>query len=441
MSENSSDLLMYGVSAAKSNDREEARFYLEWVLRTDADVDQESEAWYWLSQVTDDPSEKRNCLENVLAAYPKHPEARRDLAILEGRLKQAEIIDQLRPVGPITPSPTLQADDVRRFSCPNCGGKMVVQPGKPGLFCQFCGYRQQPGTNGAAVREQDWVAAIYTERGHRWELPTQRTLNCQGCGATVTLLPSQVSTECPFCGAPQVVIKIESRELIQPGGVISFAFDASAAFGYARRFLEEQRFRPSDLDDQSTIIPPRPVYVPFWTFDISGEITWSGYIVEYEYRQSKLVPTSGVLGAFLDEVLIPATKSLPDEHLSALKFDTQALVPYSADLLADWPAEIYSISMSDAAVLAHAQAYKKSEAVVKRDVDLGMAGTVQDAKVERTDLSIDSYKLVLLPVWVSGYTYKSQQYSLIINGQSGQAAGSVPRNSFQRILGGVFGAE
>ncbi len=440
MSNDASDLLIYGVAAAKANDREEARFYLEWALRTDADIDQESEAWYWLSHITDDPAEKRNCLENVLAAYPKHPEARRDLAILEGRLKQEDIVDPFRPVAPITPSPTLQADDVRRFSCPNCGGKMMVQPGKPSLFCQFCGYRQAEA-NGASVQEQDWVAAIYTERGHRWELPTQRTLNCQGCGATVTLLPSQVSTECPFCGAPQVVIKIESRELIQPGGVIPFAFDATAAFGYARRFLEEQRFRPSDLDTQSTVIPPRPVYVPFWTFDISGEITWSGYIVEYEYRRSRLIPTSGTLGAFSDEIFIPATKSLPEEHLSALKFDTQALVPYSADLLTDWPAEIYSISMSDAAVLAHAQAHKTSEAVVKRDVDLGMAGTVQDAKVERTDLSIDSYKLALLPVWITAYTYNGQQYDVLINGQSGQGHGNVPRNGFQRILGGIFGAE
>lgn len=429
MSDNATDLLLYGVAAAQSNDREEARFYLEWALRTDADVDQETEAWYWLSRVTDDPAEKRNCLENVLAAYPKHPEARRDLAILEGRLKQENMVDLRRPLAPVTPSPTLQADDIGRFSCPDCGGKMIAQPGKPGLFCQFCGYRQasqQTGAGNGAVQEQDWVTTIYTERGHRWELPTERTLTCQGCGATVTLLPTQVSTECPFCGTPQVVIKVESRELIQPGGVIPFEFDASAVFGHARRFLEERRFRPSDLDGQSTVIPPRPVYVPFWTFNVSGEITWSGFTVDREFRQSRLIPTGGVLGAFYDEVLVPATKSLPAEHLSALRFDTNALVPYSTDLLADWPAEIYSVSMSDAAVLAHAQAHKKSEAIVQQDVELGMAGTVQNAKVEKTDLSVDSYKLALLPIWITGYTYKGQQYQLLNQRPNGAGARQRP---------------
>ena len=79
MSDEARDLLVYGIAAVNANDRDEARFYLEWVLRIDADLDQETEAWYYLSKITDDPVEKRKCLENVLAAYPNHGEARRDL--------------------------------------------------------------------------------------------------------------------------------------------------------------------------------------------------------------------------------------------------------------------------------------------------------------------------------------------------------------------------
>ena len=54
MSDEARDLLVYGVAAANANDREEARYYLEWVLRIDADIDQETEAWYYLSKITDD---------------------------------------------------------------------------------------------------------------------------------------------------------------------------------------------------------------------------------------------------------------------------------------------------------------------------------------------------------------------------------------------------
>ena len=74
MSESVRALLVRGVAAAKTGqarDKEEARFYLEWVLRRDdATSDQKASAWLWLSQIEDDPKKKRDCLENVLAWDP-----------------------------------------------------------------------------------------------------------------------------------------------------------------------------------------------------------------------------------------------------------------------------------------------------------------------------------------------------------------------------------
>src|SRR5688500_2079867 len=210
MSSGARDLLIRGRSAALANSREEAKFFLEWVLRTDSDIEQRTEAWYWLSYITDDPVEKRSCLEQVLAAMPTHPEARRDLAILQGRLKQSDIVDHRNPVQPLVPSATLRPEDVQRSPCPTCGAKLVFNAYKGSMACQFCGYSPVDGTSDVAraggVQEQDWVAAIYTKRGHRWEVPTQRTLHCDGCGATVTVAPAHISTECPFCSSPHIVV-------------------------------------------------------------------------------------------------------------------------------------------------------------------------------------------------------------------------------------------
>ena len=63
MSEDANDLLVRGTAAAKANQKDEARFYLEWLVRLDdADNEQKAEAWLWLSQITDDPAKKRECL-------------------------------------------------------------------------------------------------------------------------------------------------------------------------------------------------------------------------------------------------------------------------------------------------------------------------------------------------------------------------------------------
>ena len=135
------EFFVRGVAAAQDGDREQARFYLERVLYGDADDEQKVEAWYWLSRATDDPAERRRCLEEVLAAVPGHPEARRDLAILDGRLKPEELVDLRRPVAPVAPRGELEPAEVRTYRCPECGGALTFAPAARSLVCQFCGYR------------------------------------------------------------------------------------------------------------------------------------------------------------------------------------------------------------------------------------------------------------------------------------------------------------
>src|SRR5436190_16064819 len=187
MSDEARDLLIYGVAAAKANSRDEARNYLEWVLRTDADYEQQAEAWYWLSTITDDPAEKRSCLENSLAAMPNFPESRRDLAILDGRLKPGDLHDPRFDVEPVVPAVGLQQGDLVLHKCPRCGARLSADGLTGSLACSFCGYRAQQGLPGdiapqvlaqspaSRVKEQDWDAAIFSTAGHRWEVPTART--------------------------------------------------------------------------------------------------------------------------------------------------------------------------------------------------------------------------------------------------------------------------
>jgi predicted RNA-binding Zn-ribbon protein involved in translation (DUF1610 family) len=445
MSDTARDLLVHGVAAAKANDREQARFYLEWVLRTDADLEQQTEAWYNLSLITDEPEEKRQCLENVLAAYPGHGEARRDLAILEGRIKPADLVDQMRPVGPLAPGSELTQEDVQGFKCPRCGAAMAFDPRLGTLACGFCGYRKSDSTGGQAPQsgepEQDWVAAMYTRRGHRWELPLARTLTCRGCGAVMTVQPGLMTTGCPFCGASHVIETDESRELIQPEAVLRFAFDAAAARGHGRAWLEQTRFRPEDLDEEALFAPPRSVYIPCWNFDISSQLYWNGYVMQRQQGQLSSVPTSGVISNLFDNVLVPASASISEEELDALRFDVSAAVPYSAGLLAHWPAEIYTISMADAAVAAHDHAFKRSEAAAPLEVEVGPADLVNDLKIDRRDISMLSYKLLLLPVWITSYSYQGREYRVLINGHSGRVHGAVPRGGFQRLLDDLLGED
>ncbi len=444
MSESTRELLVRGVAAAKTGqarDKEEARFYLEWVLReSEATSDQKATAWLWLSQIEDDPQKKRDCLENVLAWEPANGPARRGLAILDGRLKAEDIIDPNKPIEPVRPDATPQPSGVRRYACPKCGGRMSYIADKRSLVCDYCGnhlYEYQAIQQGALIAEQDFTAALATAKGHRWELPVERTLKCEGCGATFAIPPLQVSGKCPFCGSAHV-ITATTGELIEPEGIAPFQFDADDAGKRIRHWLDSVKFRPGDLDDRAAVLQPRKVFLPFWTFDLGGTMNWNAQVEEGYGNNKTWVPRSGVYLVYHDDLLIPATRAIPKDILDDLvEYDTQALVAFSAELLSDAAAEIYQIPLVDASLVARQQALHVGRAYIQSN---DLAGeTYRDFFMNSGGMIIESYKLTLLPMWLTSYRYKNESFLVAVNGQNGKVAGRVPRRGLQKALASLFG--
>jgi hypothetical protein len=319
---------------------------------------------------------------------------------------------------------------------------MSLEAGRRMLSCSYCGNRLSEYSavmDGALapVEEQDFFATLPTAKAHRWELTAQRMLSCQGCGATFTLPPARVSGKCSFCESPHVIQAAPGGELIQPEGILLFQFDDQAAVRRIRDWLKEQRFRPGDLDKKAATVSPRCVYLPFWTFDMGGEVKWHCLEKEGTGKYAQWVPRNGSHIVLHDDLLVPATHSLPIELLSKLvDFDTtHDLLPYSDSLLADRPAEIYQIPMADASLVARQRAFEQAKAKIR----LNLFKPVRDFSAASAEIAITSYKLVLLPVWVAGYGYQNTNYPLLVNGQTGSLVGDVPRSGVQKVLAGIFG--
>ncbi|MFN8517237.1 MAG: hypothetical protein U0841_32645 [Chloroflexia bacterium] len=421
------ELLLLGTGAARDGDREQARFYLEWVLRDDPTEVQVAEAWYWLSRITDDPDERRRCLTMVIGTSPNHPEARRDLALLDGRLRADELADLRQPLAPHAPQREVSEAEVRRYRCPGCGGALLFDAERQTLRCQFCGHTGAPDAGDGAVDEQDWAVAAFSQRGHRWVLPTERLLTCQNCGATEVLPPGESNGTCAFCGSSQVVLAQEQPELVTPEAVAPFTFNADIARHRARKWLTEQPLRPRDLPERAALDTPRPVYLPFWTFDIEGEVSWRGYVETQHGR----VFRSGTDHLFHDDLHVPAGRSLPVELLRDFRCDAATLAPYAADLLAGWPVELYSLPPTDASLLARERVMQQHRGNFRTD-DGGEQ--IEDLTVSSVGISVSSYKLVLLPAWIVGYRYGDADYRLVLNGHSGAGHGEVPRGRVQGWL-------
>src|SRR5512146_759381 len=153
MSDDTRDLLVRGIAAFKAKEFGEARHYLEWLLHLDPPMDQRLDALMCLVEISHDPAEQRSLLEDALALDPADPRARRRLAILDGRLDPSQIVDPDHlPAAPAPLAPAAAETGARRFTCPNCGGRMVFTPDGQSLVCEYCAGRERSVAVGADLR-------------------------------------------------------------------------------------------------------------------------------------------------------------------------------------------------------------------------------------------------------------------------------------------------
>jgi hypothetical protein len=426
--------LNMGAAAVRAGDKADARYYLDRALNSDPDLEDETKIWYWLSRITDDPAEKRRLLQDVVISEPGNAEARRELAILEGRLNPDAIRDPRDPAKPVT-APN---NGARRYVCPKCGGRLAYDAARAALACDYCGHQTTSFLAPAGddtVDEQDFLAALPTAKGHTWELPLARQLTCQGCGASFTLPPAQATASCPFCQSAHVAEAARGADLIAPEAVIPFGMDIDGVTAILQRWLAERGRGPADLALRAVLRTPKPVYLPFWTFNVLGQVTWRGELASEFGDEPK--PVSGAQPVWLDSFLVPATHTLPRKVLGNLAdFDLAALAPYSPDLLADWPVEVYQIPLGDASLVAHEHAYDEAMEAVKKGFMPGQM--IRGLACDSSGLVVDSFKLVLLPVWVASYRYAGKEYPVVVNGQTGTVHGQRPQSDLKKLLGGIL---
>jgi len=415
-------LLRMGRLEARSGSGAAARRYLESVMAHSSDPDTLSEAWYWLSVLAEDPPARRAALETCLSYDFQHARARRDLAVLDGKLDPRHIINP----DALPPAPTEEGSaNADRFACPKCGGQMTFTPDGGALVCEFCSRSQTLPAKGSA-QEQDFLLAMATARGHRKPVLAQ-VFHCQGCGAEFLLPPGVISAVCAWCNSRHVISLEASRELLPPDGILPHAFDRAQA---ARRLVDwvEQ----NNITPQKKVEPPRGAYLPVWTFDIGGSIDYSGERYEREDDRASsaifmrgaqnVVHEQGQYPVQLDDLLVPAARKLAG-YLARLlpAFDLRAVRPYDPRYLVGWAAEVYDISMADASLEARSQAFER----LKRDLP-GDIVSLYNLRLSSASLAVESFKLVLLPVWMTSIPARGADLFALINGQNGAVQSDPP---------------
>jgi hypothetical protein len=212
----------------------------------------------------------------------------------------------------------------------------------------------------------------------------------------------------------------EMRELLAPDALIPFGIGKQAALDAIERLRHEQ-----DVAEPCERLSG--VYVPVWMFTFAGEVRWSGVQRDRggmgaEHR----TPLAGTLTILDRQVLVPASPTFPDSlHLLLDDFDLAGLIAYDQQYLADRPAEVYQVTLEEASLPAR----RRAIAAIRQEAGEELA-TIEHLEMSFARVGVESFKLLLLPVWIAQIAASGSPKLAIVNGQTGRAAADLPSRGF-----------
>lgn len=329
--------------------------------------------------------------------------------------------------------------------CPQCGGTMDYDPSIGKLHCPFCEYTEDvPKEMGAPgkAQELDFETAEFTQN-FDWGTE-QKTVTCKSCGATTVYDALEVANECPYCGSNQVM-EAAGVKTMAPGGVVPFKIDCKTAGQKFKSWLGAKLFAPNEAKRSAEAESFTGIYLPYWTFDSD---TYSQYVGDYGYEKKRKNKDgteetyyewhkgSGELNHFINDELICACGDNHDRSILSMiePFDTEDNVAYRPEYIAGFAAERYSLGIKDAWEKAKAAIKSKLQGLcsskLRQDHN---ADTTRSVQVQ-TQFSNITYKYLLLPIWISSFTYKGKIYQFMVNGQSGKVGGRSPVSPWKVMI-------
>lgn len=326
------------------------------------------------------------------------------------------------------------------FTCSSCGGDLVFDPRDQVLKCPFCGAVQQIAVEMKEIEDRDLESAA-TGANVNWG-SVKKVFRCNNCGAESIIDGNSTVQSCAFCGSTRIV-SYEEAAGIAPDGLVPFKIAKQVAENNFKEWIGKRRFAPGALKTTYRKQSLSGAYIPYWAYSCETDSNYSAEAgmhyyenemrpvkrdgkTQMEERRVRKTSWSQTRGSFRERfrnVLINASKQLKSSVISSVEpFKLDELVPYAPGFLAGFLAEKYSITLDDG--------WEEARKKIDRDIESAVKKQIKADEIRGlfVDTRYDSrrYKHLLLPVWISSYTFKDKIYHFMVNGQTGKVSGEAP---------------
>lgn len=334
------------------------------------------------------------------------------------------------------------------FPCPACGGNMVFSPESQTLVCPYCNNKIEINTDNEDIQEYDFSTAE-DDKNNDWG-SVKRVIHCEKCGAETIMDENATAQFCAFCGSSHIV-KNEELPGIAPESLVPFKISKKKAEEFFGKWIKKRFFAPKKLKSMYQNGKITGIYIPFWTYDADTNSYYTAeagtyyYVTETEWveenGQKKMVSkqvrktrweyVSGSYSHYFDDVLINASKQRDFNLIESIEpFNLKELVRYEPQFLSGFLAERYSIGLKDG--------WKMAKSLINNSIYSGVVHKINADETRNVNIKTAfndiKYKHLLLPIWVSAYTYNNKVYRYMINGQTGKVHGKYPVSPWKVLL-------
>ncbi|WP_394974222.1 DNA helicase PriA [uncultured Croceitalea sp.] len=332
-------------------------------------------------------------------------------------------------------------------ACINCGAELKYQPGTKNISCDYCGHKEEIHIDENGFEELELYPYL-KEMGALKHSEEISMLHCKNCGANQHVEENYKSLHCVYCSMPLILEDAYKEDWILPGAVLPFQIDQKKSFQIFKKWVNNLWFAPNKLkkaalDPQFT----KGLYLPYWTFDAQLKATYSGQRGDYYYetqtyrdsngktktrqvRKTRWRSASGHISGFVDDTLVKASKQKAGRIPQKIaRWNLKLLQPFSSSFLRGFVTEKYTIPLKQ----GHLSAKGEAELIADRWCRQDIGGDTQRISNMNMSLSEETFKHILLPVYISAYRYNSKEYNFFINGENGTISGTRPY-SFWKIF-------
>lgn len=335
-------------------------------------------------------------------------------------------------------------EEIQEFKCPNCGAVTSYSINQAGLACEHCGYQEKVLADVVGTQAEQFEFSLdnLAKATHGWG-EERKELKCLSCGAEIAIPAESMAATCAFCGSNKVVQASASQDQLRPKYLIPFKIDTQKCKQIAREWLSKSWMVPKELKNYASMDGFTAIYLPYWTFHAITKASWQaevGHQVSERYydSSSKSWKTrtktvwrweSGNAGLDIADLLVAGTERVSARHLGNVDhFDLSDIVTYAAVYLAGMQAKGYDRPLEPAWEIARDVMREKTKTAC-----ISQASTSQVRNFSmKLNFSDESWRYLLLPVYLAAYQFNGKTYHAIVNGQTGEISGQRPVN-WQKI--------